>query len=305
MEPTEDFYVTLPSNVKSQTSHVNTVANFVTKLPHRIRLEGEWEVGLAEISYSISWYNLSQDCRIKLCTIDDTSKKMLVKDGQTIPAGRYDNLKELTDRIKQASQNYYRDTSGRPLMLITQPNLLYDENTRRITIVHGLKTLNTEIIFLCMDRYLCMKLGINYERLKSRIKKTIAYYARAKNKGVDLTVPTVNERTTYAERPVELNAGIQSLFVYSDIVKRTIVGDITAPILRLVEVPSDAEFGKQVVLHYASPHYQPLAVKEFETIEIDIRDDVNERIAFEFGRTICKLHFRKVYSKPQILPLGK
>ena len=44
------FYVTLPSNSSSEYYPDNTVACYTTKLVDKIELEGEWEVGLAEIS---------------------------------------------------------------------------------------------------------------------------------------------------------------------------------------------------------------------------------------------------------------
>ena len=45
------FYVTLPSDSSAGYYPNNTVARFVTKLPERIRIEGDYEMGLAEIIY--------------------------------------------------------------------------------------------------------------------------------------------------------------------------------------------------------------------------------------------------------------
>jgi hypothetical protein len=45
------FYITLPSDSSANYYPDNTLARFVTKLPERIRLEGEYEMGLAEIIY--------------------------------------------------------------------------------------------------------------------------------------------------------------------------------------------------------------------------------------------------------------
>lgn len=52
------FYITLPSDSSATYYPNNTVAHFVTKLPERIRLEGEYEMGLAEIIYPHTWYNV-------------------------------------------------------------------------------------------------------------------------------------------------------------------------------------------------------------------------------------------------------
>ena len=52
-----EFYVTLPSNSSMQYFPDNKTSNFVTKLPRTLQLDGEWEVGLAEIVYPHTWYN--------------------------------------------------------------------------------------------------------------------------------------------------------------------------------------------------------------------------------------------------------
>jgi hypothetical protein len=61
----DNFYVTLPSNV-SQHKYFkqNTIANYITKLPSHISLDGKWEVGLVEVSYTKSWYNVQNDYKI-------------------------------------------------------------------------------------------------------------------------------------------------------------------------------------------------------------------------------------------------
>ena len=55
-----EFYVTLPSN--SSMEHFPDIkkSNFVTKLSRTLQLDGEWEVGLAEIVYPHTWYNIGE-----------------------------------------------------------------------------------------------------------------------------------------------------------------------------------------------------------------------------------------------------
>ena len=38
----------------------NKTSNFVTKLSRTLQLDGEWEVGLAEIDYPHTWYNIRE-----------------------------------------------------------------------------------------------------------------------------------------------------------------------------------------------------------------------------------------------------
>ena len=92
---------------------------------------------------------------------------------------------------------------------------------------------------------------------------------------------------------VTINAGINSLYIYCDIIKPTIIGNTEARIIRRVEVPSDKHFGDTVEIGYISPQYYSLVSEEISHIEIDIKDDTNETIQFNSGRTALTLHFRK------------
>jgi len=55
------FYLTLPSNSSQQFFPENTLTEFTTKLSSTIELNGEWEVGLAEIMFPRSWYTIPKD----------------------------------------------------------------------------------------------------------------------------------------------------------------------------------------------------------------------------------------------------
>ena len=55
-----EFYVTFPSNSSMQYFPDNKTSDFVTKLSRTLQLDGEWEVGLAEIDYPHTWYNIRE-----------------------------------------------------------------------------------------------------------------------------------------------------------------------------------------------------------------------------------------------------
>ena len=54
------FYMTLSSNVDSLKvfGTTNKISDFKTKLGRNTSLDGNWQVGLASISYTKSWYNV-------------------------------------------------------------------------------------------------------------------------------------------------------------------------------------------------------------------------------------------------------
>ena len=56
-----DFYLTLPSNASMNTHPDNTLTRYITTLPQRLNLSGQWECGLVEILYPHSWYNVREE----------------------------------------------------------------------------------------------------------------------------------------------------------------------------------------------------------------------------------------------------
>lgn len=103
---------------------------------------------------------------------------------------------------------------------------------------------------------------------------------------------TWEEREQPAQYPFDLRAGIDSLYIYCDIILPQLVGNTREQLLRIVAVTG--EFGEIIDSVFVSPHYVPVLKKQFSTVDISIKTDRNRPIAFQFGKTIVKLHFRKV-----------
>ena len=97
----------------------------------------------------------------------------------------------------------------------------------------------------------------------------------------------------HGNRPVDLYAGYHTLYAYCDIVDYSVIGNTYSQLLRALEVPTNKDFGDQVVLTYPNPIYVPILKKEFQSIEIDIKEETGKSVPFEFGRVIIVLHFRK------------
>ena len=55
------FYMTLPSNSSMTIFPNNTVAEYKVKLPEQVDLSGNWEVGLASITFTHTWFNISKE----------------------------------------------------------------------------------------------------------------------------------------------------------------------------------------------------------------------------------------------------
>ncbi len=89
----------------------------------------------------------------------------------------------------------------------------------------------------------------------------------------------------------DIRIGFHSLYLYSSLVEPQIVGNVTAPLLRSVHVKGN--HGDIIEKLYNTPHYVPVVAKEIDRVEIDIKDDNNQSVPFQFGKTVVKLHFRR------------
>ena len=97
-----------------------------------------------------------------------------------------------------------------------------------------------------------------------------------------------DERKYKGKVAMDPNKGFNSLYVYCDAAE---VGDIKAPLLRVVDATEN--FGDLIHILYATPQYDPVSTKEFNTVEIDIRDDSGRSVPFEFGKVVATRHFRR------------
>lgn len=95
----------------------------------------------------------------------------------------------------------------------------------------------------------------------------------------------------YGRYPINLDRGIDALYVYSDVIQTRLVGNVSVPLLSVV--PLLGHFGDMVFKEYASPIYCPLAKHSFSTIEMYIMDSAGREIPFDSGKVTVLLHFRE------------
>ena len=93
---------------------------------------------------------------------------------------------------------------------------------------------------------------------------------------------------------VDVDRVRRDLYVYSDVAEHQRVGDAVAPLLR--HVVHTVGHREMVEVSFVNIHYVPLSKGYFESIEIQISDGTGEKISFEHGDTVCKLHFRRISS---------
>jgi hypothetical protein len=325
----DEFYITLTSNVKSlYTNNDNTVANFITPLPHTLHLSGEWEVGLKDVYYTKSWYNVRRS-RIRMVVgvkqtfnpsnpfdpdkvrenkklVDDllTSFKSEEPDDYSemrsfagngdIKYVMFDGKTKVNNRPIYTTPSLYRDVDKLVKMLneamaklvhVTTPPKLYRmEFTGRIKIEPGLTPDDVPVwpIF-AQDIVDILQISDHYKWLSP------SFVAGTKESHEFVTKKTA----VVGKRIVDITADRNLIYVYSDIVAPSVVGNTFWQLLKIVSIPIFKAFGDTVSESYHTPQYHRVLPSEFNRIEVDLKFDTGERVPFEYGRTCLILHFRK------------
>jgi hypothetical protein len=256
------FYITLPSDSSGKYFPDNTVAHFTSRLPHRIRLDGDYEIGLAEIIYPYSWFNFINEA-------DELHTHFVKTDSGEIfamcsfPSGQYASemllTKGLNDKLTEVCS---LSCNRKDLRVIFK----YDEVFRKMTFTVRCDD-DSEGLFISED--LRMMFGFAH----CGPYRTGEYTA---------------------EKTYRVNDGTQLLYLYCDVAAFTAVGHEKAPLLRVCN--TKGKYGDTIRTIFTHPHYVPLARREIESIEINIKTELGKPTPFAFGKSVVTLHFRRRHS---------
>ena len=78
-------------------------------------------------------------------------------------------------------------------------------------------------------------------------------------------------------------------FVYTDMASYTFLGDVTAPILRVIPYEPKNHIHKEFV----NLHYLPVAKSFIDQVQVAIKGDTGNDVTFISGKTLIQLHFRQ------------
>ena len=256
------FYLTLPSNSSLGFFPNNNASHFITKLPQPQELNGEYEVGLAEIQFTNSYQNI-------------TEKKVWFE---------YE--------FHDPSRNDSRATFP-PKKRVFVPDGLYDSNRSFINILNKLSTSGLKSFV--SDKRPPIKFGYNHQSRRASIHKfqdrSHLWLSEALSAILGCSRNLSHSGSLECAHAMDLDQNVKSLFVYTDLVQPRPVGDVVVPLLRSLP-PVDK--GKDTVYYlFEKPHYIPLARFQFDTVEILLTSDQGEKISFDNGHCIVTLHFRR------------
>lgn len=253
------FYVTLPSNSSMKYYPGNTLTRFTTRLENPISLSGNWEVGLAEIQYQHTWNNLERG-EGRIYYSQQYEKQKYVQNSLRILPGYYDTPSNLVVEINKTIFQF-----AQTMNLDSYAFFEYNHFTKRVT---ATIPVGANVNF---SLALCAILGLGPRQNPIANNEESAIQWRAAN-------------------ACDINRGFSSMYVYCNLLEHVPVGDTKAPLLRIVHLAGKS--GETINTSYEKPYYVPLQQKSFDSIEIDIRTDTGNSVAFEYGKLIVTLHFR-------------
>lgn len=193
----DHFYLTLPSDSSAAYYPNNTSARYVTKLPERIRLDGNYEVGLCDLVYPHTWYNVDNKDEIYWVGTLDTATTRIAK--TYIKSGFYRNGDEFASSLTQQAARALVDVSVK---------FTFVERTGRMRMqIHN---SGNNVVILSYD--LLEFLGFQQKLIMT--------------KDADLVASTA----------FDANRGLHLVYVYCDVASHVIVGDAKVPLLRVCNV---------------------------------------------------------------------
>ncbi|KMQ84976.1 hypothetical protein RF55_16786 [Lasius niger] len=168
-----------------------------------------------------------------------------------IPVGYYSNVAEVLKNIKIESPNTETQKSKSKL------DLYYNPVSKKI------KYQLHDRAKLILSPQLAGMLGFEYKDLKG---------------------------SGYSTRAADLKGVLPIMYVYCDLVEPQIVGDVQAPLLKIVNVKGHD--GEIININFPRPVYLPIIRQHFQTIHVDIRQHSGALVPFESGKVFLTLHFR-------------
>jgi len=130
---------------------------------------------------------------------------------------------------------------------------------------------------------------VRYIELSEQLAFILGFPERVINNFAVMSAPTNQHRAKFMP---DLSGGISALYVYAPgLIEPTIVGDCTAPLLRVVIVRGMADEVMEDT--YVAIQYHRLLTKEISEIQVDICGANGKPMPFQYGNCILTLHFKK------------
>ena len=259
--------VTLPSDGSHDFYPQNTLSNFTIKLARTLEFNGEYECALSEIIFPNRLVNVREGHN--MVDIHRFTKKWTnsLKMRFKIPAGSYDSVSKVVAAVENIiGKSKYGGTGSRGRR-VNAFTISYNSTTKRVTVT---TKFNYAVHF---GSDICYLLGFEVGKLNA--------------KGFD-SIDGTRTGEYYASK----TGGLNTLYIYTDIIKEQIVGGIHSPLLRVINLGQKENNEESTSMTMDRLFYCAMKRTNIDNINIQLRDDMGHLVHFEFGKVVVVLEFR-------------
>lgn len=301
------FHLTLSSRDADPTS-----SKFRTKLPQMVDLKGEWSVGLHDLSFPQTHiaFDTEQILLLRVANIQgvpDDDPTLHKKGAQWHQSADHETLLQpgsyttndiadwiqlsarqymqtLIDNATRNEAAYYLKEMSAECEAVEKYITVRKSQSNRLTIQPAYyttgvgTTMNRFWIFPILSPRLAEICG--YTKLQEILYDPDKLYK--------LCSPYATSMPLRCE-PMQLYP--KTLYVESDIVEPSMVGSRFMKVLRSLPYPASEESGTQVLANFPVPMMVRVVKKQFDTIEINIKDEHGKNLSFEEGYSTVTLWF--------------
>lgn len=249
----------------------NTLSNYIVK-PSQTLDVPNYECALSEIIFPNRLFNVRNNCntivvrRMRKKKGDDYAIKGTI----IVPPGYYDSIENLIETIDEAglSKRFLSAAAGPKRRSIT---ISYDEKEKKVTVT----TLRQYAVQFGSDIASLLGFALSYEpEWGGKFTK-------------------IMEGAKKGEFHATTSGGLNTLYIYTDIIKEQHVGGINAPLLRIINLNRKTNNEEYSSRTFDRLYFAPLKKSEIDSINIRIYDDTGELVHFEYGKVVVFLQFQK------------
>ena len=255
----------------------NTMAKFRHQLAQPLQLDGDWQVALASISFPSNINNVNSAEIVAYVSSGAEFDASHNRTGQLrrIRKGIYNSSEELLKEIFRIAQlknfDYDFDTVTQKLVLKFGPNEGLSFEDEEVPSILGFKGIRD------ISNHGFIHIGYKSEKAGNSLNRHVG------------------------EFPVDITCGSQLIFVYIDIIEHQNVGDVRAPVIKIIESEKRLRNGSintVTPIHhksYTNLDYKPILSNNIQNIQVELRNETGKLIPFTgTGKIIVSLKFQKI-----------
>ena len=249
----------------------NTISDYRVHLPHEFVLEGDWEVGLVQLSYPHTWHTVPSHELDGHMGIMSEGEVRMFDTPLDITPGYYESPEAFVKGINKAIQTVV-DIELPEISDIQHVEFLYSKTTQKVRVRRSGGSAAMDLrIKLHPD--LLFKLGFI-----PWTSSTTRQFNWLKNGDTATSV-------------VDLQSGFHNLYINCDLAQERVVGHTMTPLMRCI--PISGKDGDIVLYEPRIIDWIPLKCNRFRSVHVYLNTDTGKHPTFERGKTILTVHIRR------------